>query len=281
MMLCCPRANAWGDEGHEVIGAIADHFLSPPVRVRVQSLLAGDATQLTARDIAHESTWADRYRDSDRNGSKVRYNQTRKWHYIDLELDGADLTAACFGRRETGPGMSAALGAADDCVVDKLEQFSGELRNPSTDAGELVLALQFVLHLVGDLHQPLHAGDDRDQGGNGKFVTAPGMRSGNLHHYWDTEFVALLGPNAADIAQRLIAQITPAERARWSAGTPDDWAMESYAIAKAQVYGPLPVSSGTSYALTPGYVADATRVTAEQLSKAGVRLAWVLNRALQ
>src|SRR5208282_5562786 len=87
LTLFCAAAFAWGDEGHEVIGLIADHYLEPGVRSRVHVLLAMDASGLTAKDIAHESTWADKYRDSDRDTTKVRYDRTRNWHFVDLELD--------------------------------------------------------------------------------------------------------------------------------------------------------------------------------------------------
>src|ERR1700744_2370899 len=98
LCLGADRAGAWGDEGHEVIGLIADHYLAPAVRTRVAALLAGDGTGLVARDIAGESTWADKYRDSDRDSSQVRYLQTRNWHFVDLEIQGPDLTGARGGR---------------------------------------------------------------------------------------------------------------------------------------------------------------------------------------
>ncbi len=275
-------AFAWGDEGHEVIGLIADAYLEPAIRDRVQALLAGDDTQLTAKDFAHEATWADKYRDSDRNTTKVRYNQTRNWHFVDLELDGVDVNGACFGRPALRAGTDASVGPADDCVIDKIEEFIAELKRPATGVRERRLALEFLLHFIGDLHQPLHAGDDHDRGGNGKIVTAPEIAPGSLHHYWDTEFVARLGANEAEIAQRLIARITASERAKWSIGTPTDWAMESFSVAKSHAYGLLPAASTANhYELSAAYVSDATTVTAEQLSKAGVRLAHVLNQELR
>ena len=275
-------AFAWGDEGHEVVGLIADAYLEPAVRGRVQALLAGDDTDLTVKDIAHEATWADKYRDFDRNTTKVHYNQTRNWHFVDLELDGADVSSACFGRPALPAGADASAGPADDCVIDKIDQFSAELKSSATGARERRLALEFLLHFVGDLHQPLHAGDDHDRGGNDKIAAAPGTAPGSLHHYWDTVFVARLGANETEIAQRLIAGITPSERAKWSSGTPTDWAMESFAVAKSHAYGLLPAASAAKhYELPAAYVADATTVTAQQLSKAGVRLAYVLNQALR
>jgi hypothetical protein len=281
--LCIGRpAGAWGDEGHEIIGLIAQHYLTPAVRARVEALLATDETGLCDRDIAHESTWADKYRDSDRDGSKRRYYQTRNWHFVDLEIDGPDLNRACDGRPPLPAGTPASRGPEENCIVDKIEEFRIELRSPGTDSRERLRALQFLLHFVGDIHQPLHAADDHDQGANRKMASAPGIGAGNLHHDWDTEFVARLGAAERDGADRLIARITDEERRQWSRGTPADWAMESFSVAKTHAYGLLPApEQGRFYVLPESYVADAVRVTAERLSRAGVRLAAVLNQALQ
>lgn len=278
---------AWGDEGHEVIGRIAEYYLKPAVQARVLALLRQDDTRLVERDMAHESTWADKYRDSDRNGDKRRYLGTRDWHFVDLEITGMDLSSACYGRRPLAArplptDVPASVGPAEDCVVDKIDQFYAELENPATPEAERRVALQFLLHLVGDLHQPLHASDDHDQGGNRKLVSGPGIGLNNLHHDWDVEFVMRLGASDTDIAHQLIARITAAERGRWSSGTPLDWAVETYAVSKQHAYGMLPAPSGVSrYELSQAYVDDATEVTAKQLSKAGVRLASMLNRALE
>jgi hypothetical protein len=275
-------AAAWGDEGHEIIGMIAEHYLQPAVRTRVDALLRQDDSGLVERDMAHEADWADKYRDSDRDTSKRRYLATRDWHFVDLELGDVDVTRACHGRPALPADVPASIGPAEDCIIDKIEQFAAELKDPRTSAQERVAALQYLLHLVGDLHQPLHASDDHDQGGNRKLVVAPGIAPSNLHHDWDTEFVARLGASAGDIARVLTARITDADRARWSAGTPLDWALETYAVSQQHAYGPLPaVGAGAQYRLSQAYVDDATAVTAQQLSKAGVRLAAMLNRALE
>src|SRR5438552_2596573 len=81
-------AHAWGDEGHQIIGLIADHYLDSGVRAQVNLLLASDASGLTSgTDIAHEATWADRFRDSDRT-TGPHYTRTHLWHYVDIELSG-------------------------------------------------------------------------------------------------------------------------------------------------------------------------------------------------
>jgi hypothetical protein len=275
-------AHAWGDEGHETIALIAERYLTAATRARVTLILAGDDSGLVASDIAHEATWADKYRDSDRNGTRERYEATRNWHFVDLEIHGgADLNRACYGRPQLPAGTAASAGPAEDCVVDKIEEFSAELAGSHTSERERRLALQYLLHLVGDLHQPLHASDDHDQGGNRKFASGPGLPENNLHHDWDTAFVERLGPNPAAIAQRLTADLSDAELRHGALGTPDDWARETFAVARNHAYGmlPAPELSG-QYRLTDAYLADAVAVTAEQLQKAGVRLAFVLNRCL-
>jgi len=85
----------------------------------------------------------------------------------------------------------------------------------------------FLLHFIGDLHQPLHAAHDRDRGGNDKKVSAAGQASGNLRHYWDDVFVEQLGPNAKSIASDLTGHISDDQIRQWSQGTASDWAMEA------------------------------------------------------
>lgn len=272
-------ARAWGDEGHEVIGLIAQSRLDPVARKKVDALLAADTDTLTAPNIAAASTWADKFRDSNRNGAR---QNTGMWHFVDLEISGPDLDQACFGHPALPAGTLASNGPAQDCVVDKIDEFAAELAAPSTAMSERIVALKFLLHLVGDLHQPLHASDDHDEGGNKKRVSAAGLRSETLHHYWDTEFVEQLGPNPQQIAATLIPRISPSDARRWAQGTPADWAMELFDLAKVDAYGELPAPNARGkYRLTDVYVAMADRDVAMQLSKAGVRLAVMLNRALR
>jgi hypothetical protein len=175
----CP-AFAWGDEGHEIIALIAEHYLDSAARAKMAMLLAADTDTLTAHNIASEATWADKYRDSDRFTTKIRYQETRLWHFVDIELSEPDILSACFGHPPLPSGVPASEGPPRTCVVDKIDQFAAELGNPATAAPEQLLALKFLLHFVGDLHQPLHAADDHDAGGTKKIVAAGGLHSGNL-----------------------------------------------------------------------------------------------------
>src|SRR5580765_5110154 len=157
-----PRsALAWGDEGHRIVALVADQFLETAIREKIAAMLAADADTLTAHDIASAATWADRHRDSDRNGDRQHYQQTRNWHFVDVELGDPNLDRACLGHPALPAGTVASNGPAETCIVDKIEQFVAELADPHTDPDERLVALKFVLHLVADLHQPLHAADDQ------------------------------------------------------------------------------------------------------------------------
>jgi hypothetical protein len=102
-------AYAWGDLGHEVVGLIASNYLDPAVRTKVNAILTGDTTHLTANTmIDSEATWADKFRDS----SSAHRSQTAKWHFVDIEITAPNLTTACFGR----PALTWSSSAARACA---------------------------------------------------------------------------------------------------------------------------------------------------------------------
>jgi hypothetical protein len=277
-----PTAHAWGDSGHKVVALVASHYLDAPVRRKVEAILATDTTHLTpGTSLAEEATWADRYRESDRRTSKVIYELTMNWHFANIAIDGsADLDSACFNHPPAA--AKASEGPARSCIVDRINAFAAELADPNTDADERRIALQFVLHLIGDLHQPLHASDDDDLGGNKKTVIAPALPAGSLHHYWDTVVVEQLGNSPEAIARMLIRTTPRAQIESWSQGDPTSWALQSFALSKLHVYGGLsqPGADGT-YSLSDAYRKESVNLVARQLARAGVRLAKVLNEALK
>lgn len=267
-------ALAWGREGHAVVAQIARGYLTPKAAAAVDALLAADTDALTAPDLGARASWADAWRKDHR--------ETTEWHFADVELDHPDLAAACFGFPASASPASA--GPAKDCVVGRLDAFEKELADPKTDPAERLLAFKFVLHFVGDLHQPLHAADNQDRGGNCVPLALGGPRTVNLHSYWDTVALEAIEPDADKLATKLTAQITPADRKTWEKGDAKAWAMESYAIAKSTVYtlGSKPgcANDATPLPLPTGYDQAAQAAIALQLKKAGVRLALELNRAL-
>ena len=269
------RAQAWGYEGHQIIADIARDLLTPAARAKIDALLATDTDTLTAHDMASEATWADAFRGAG-------HRETAQWHFTDVELAKPDLTSACFGFPPAG--VPASAGPAQDCVVDKVEEFEAELRDPGTPAPERLLALKFLLHFVGDLHQPLHVSDNQDRGGNCVRLALGGPRTTNLHAYWDTTVVQAIGADPQAVASVLEAQITPAERSAWELGAPRSWAMESFGVATTVAYTaysrPGCDSDAAPITLPPSYPVRAQAAAALQLKRAGVRLALELKRAL-
>jgi S1/P1 Nuclease len=267
-------ALAWGSEGHEIVAALARDYLTPQVRGKVDQILATDQDTLTAHDMLSESNWADRYR--------TEHKETGEWHYVDIELDHPDLKGACFGFPISD--SAASKGPAHDCVVNKVSEFTRELASSATPAAERLLALKFLLHFMGDMHQPLHDVDNHDKGGNCVLLNLGGPRQVNLHGYWDTVVVQDLGDDAQAVAATLAQRITPENKATWEKGGPEDWALEGFQLAQSVVYtigskpgcasDPVPISLPSEYEKT------AREVAAVQLEKAGVRLATLLNRAL-
>jgi hypothetical protein len=137
------------------------------------------------------------------------------------------------------------------------------------------LALRFVAHLVGDMHQPLHAGRAADRGGVDMRVSHNGAAT-NLHFFWDRDLVDLESGNDEEIAKRLIANLTEAERLQWQTGDPTQWTNESLALVRSHAY-----NMESSDNLSNDYVERARPVVRTRLVQAGVRLAWLLNTALK
>jgi hypothetical protein len=275
-LLAPQHAHAWGDDGHKVVALIAEHYLTPGVRRTVTSMLVVDTDPLTKHDIASEATWADKYRN--------HHRETSKWHFVDIELDHPDITAACFGREPLPAETLASNGPPDACILDKINQFVEELKVSSVDPEERLVALKFILHFVGDVHQPLHTSDNYDRGGNLVKVMVEGFNHRSrdeLHGFWDTQFVDDLGDSPKAIADQLLDRITPEQKAKWEQGSVDDWAMEAFLISKRDAYGDPPLSKDTVQHLDAAYVAEAEKDVALQLSRAGVRLAFLLNKVLQ
>lgn len=269
-------ALAWGFEGHQIVADIARAELTPAVRAKVDAILMTDTDDLTGHDMAAEATWADVYRS---HGGRA----TAQWHFVDTEIDGsADIDAACFGHPASDGAASS--GPSRDCVVDKVREFAAELGDRATPPAERLLALKFLLHLVGDLHQPLHASDNHDRGGNCVLLALGGSRTQNLHAFWDTGVVEALGGDPAQVAAKLRARITPALRQQWQRGDPVSWASEAFQVARSSAYtigspagcpqDPSPVS------LPSDYPRRAQAAAALQLERAGVRLGTLLNRSL-
>jgi hypothetical protein len=285
LLLAAAPAAAWGDLGHEVTALIAYRHLTARARTALDALLASDSDSLTAPDFASRATWADKYRNTHR--------ETAAWHFVDIEIgraapDRPDLAAACFGFPPGSAGQAASAGPAQDCVVNKINEFFAELKNPATPPAERLLALKFLIHFIGDLHQPLHTADHADRGGNCVALSpSPDGHDNNLHAFWDVGAVESLGHGAAQIAAALDAQITLADMQTWTSGDSSAWTMESFALGSKDAYAlsrplaALPTCQAQgAIALSAEYQTQAAQDAALQLKRAGIRMAGLLNNAL-
>jgi hypothetical protein len=243
---------AWGSEGHRIVAEIAEQYLGPATAHEVRDLLAIE----NATTLAEVANWADEIRGQRRN--------TAPWHFVDIP----------FSAQAYDPERDCPRG---NCVVAKFDEFIAELRDRNLPPAQRLEVLKFVVHFVADVHQPLHASNSNDRGGNEIKVRFLGHWT-NLHAVWDT---GILGPavrgDERAYARRLVRSITSGEIAKWRDGSAADWANESHAVVQRVIYSALP--HGPGY-LPASYERAALPIVNEQLEKAGVRLAAVLNAVL-
>lgn len=234
-------AHAWGFETHRMIAGLAELQLTPAARTQVQTLLA----QEPGATLSSISTWADESRD----------RRTGQWHYVNFENSDCKYDAGRYC-------------ADGQCVVDAITEQVKLLRSAAPDVERLV-ALKFVVHLVADVHQPLHAGFGADKGGNLYQLQIFG-KGGNLHSLWDTALVVNRPGGSATIRDELSAQIkataAPADPA------PLDWAIESCKLVAAPDFYP------DSRKVDEQYQAAHDADLKARLGAAARRLAAVLNK---
>jgi len=245
------HAFAWGTKGHEIAASVALHELDRAARIQVAALLGSDSM------LVEGANWADEIRS--------RRRDTARWHFVDIPLN-----APYFDSQRDCP-MQA-------CVVAQIDKDVQVLANPKLERAVRAEALLFLVHFVADLHQPLHTEDNDDKGGNEVRVLLGGERT-NLHRVWDVDVVEPLGPDVAAIADDIERTLTPAQRKIWENGTPADWANETHAIARDQIYPPL--MGEREVRLSRAYLWREAPLARQLLAKAGLRLAWLLNSTLK
>jgi hypothetical protein len=267
-----PAALAWSALGHRMVGAIAERHLTPAAEARVRELLAGEPDP-TLSGVAY---WADALRNED----PPRFKLTSRWHYINAQGGGCgfDLVRDC---------------PDGGCVVAQIERQRAILADPAQPREARRDALKFLVHLVGDAHQPMHAGDRPDAGGNGYQISlatalepesyakdkyVDGVMGTNLHSVWDYYILGAAGFGAggdavAPYANKLDAlPWPPSDEAPLFA--PMAWAKESCRLIGARHLYP------DGHKLDDAYL-DAMRPLAEQrIRQAAWRLATILNDTL-
>jgi hypothetical protein len=251
----------WGDLGHQTIAVIARQNLDSVTLARISALLPKDETLETV------STWADVI--------KRERTWTKPWHYIDLPVR-SEVTLKNLPRY-----------CADSAnLITQLKKEIQELKSPMGDTMVRQDDLKYLVHFVEDLHLPLHCAGDDDRGGNEKIVWYqkpgdPAPVKMNLHLLWDLLIEAQPIETAETFGKKLNVEITPAEKTLWRKGWIDEWALETYGVAKNVVYKgwkPGPTPKDDPVKLDKDYYRKMRPVAEEQMKKAGVRLAYVLER---
>lgn len=236
-------AFGWGQKGHDTTAAIAERHLTPAAKKAVDSIFNG-------RSIIYWSNWLD-------NASHTPdYAYTKTWHYKNVDKDV---------RYEEAPAHPAGD------VVTAIKAQIESLSNPATTHADRELSLKILVHIVGDLHQPMHMGHATDLGGNRVKMKFFG-RDNNLHSIWDSSIPESGHKWSYTEWADQLDRATPAEEALIVQGTIDDWAKQTLAIA-TQIYETTPPESNISY----NEVAFWTPTVEDQFLLGGLRLAHILN----
>jgi S1/P1 Nuclease len=257
--LGCSPALAWGPEGHKIVGDIARHYLSATAKENIRAMLGND-------NLAAISSWADEVR--------PQRPETYDWHFVDIPTNAAGFSEErdCYRPRERGPFSQT---DRHNCVVDRITLFRRTLADQNASLQDRIEALKFLVHFVGDIHQPMHAIEEA-RGGNDIQVMAFGTnRCGdtacNLHYEWDVGLIDHTGRSETAYVRYLEQMI--ARRKLRASGTPEDWANESFHWAKRAW-----LNEGGE--VTEEYYRRNIHIVDDRLALAGLRLAAMLNQTL-
>lgn len=248
-------AHAWGDKGHRLIAAAAWTNLSPQTKAAIAELIgSGEEAFLAA------SRWADEVRPQRR--------ETAPWHYVNVPLSASGYDA----KRDCPTGR---------CIVAKIPELMRVAADKASAVEQRADALKFVIHLIGDLHQPFHVGDNNDRGGNDTWVKMPDGRMLRLHEFWDVTILEdatyIIQPIERAIGRTFLLD-SDSERA----GTIAEWTNDSHEIARDFAPALLAARSDggtrdTPYVLPPEYIDEARRAAHARLYHASMNLGAVLH----
>lgn len=238
-----PEALAWGQTGHRVTGAIAERHLSDEARAAVRLILGPET-------LAEASTWADFMRASP---EPFWQEAAGPWHYVTVPPGS---THAEVGAPPEGDAVTA------------LARFEKTLRDETAPLAERQLALRFAIHIIGDLHQPLHVGNGNNRGGNDIRVRYH-REPTNLHSVWDSGMIDRQQLSYSEMTDWLDARITPEQLQAWSDTDPQTWLRESAEI-RDRIY---PQGDEIGYDYDFAHLATLQR----RLQQGGVRIAVYLN----
>lgn len=246
-------AHAWGRLGHRLVARLAYDQLTPQARAEI-ALLLSDEAEPTLAGIAN---WADDLRDNDPDLGK----RTSRWHYVNMASKDCVYEVA----RDCRNG---------DCVVEAIRRQSAILADRSKPKAERLQALKFVVHFVGDVHQPLHASNTNDRGGNDFQINYRGEGS-NLHSLWDSGLLKSAGLDEDAYLRRLQALPTPSDAAKpLLPSAPVQWAEQSCKAVTQPGFYPARAKLDDSYYVRYRPVAE------QRLREGGAHLAQLLNATL-
>ena len=249
LAIAAPAAQAWGPAGHRMIAELAQRELSPAARMQVAWLLGSH----DAHALAGIAGWADDLRHDP--ARRALGKRTARLHFINFASSDCHYRAA----RDCPDGQ---------CVVAAIERYGRILGDPSRGRAERAQALRFLVHFVGDVHQPLHASPLGDRGGN-RFQLQFAGRGTNLHAIWDTPVPVRPGLGWREQADRLARPSLPE-----GDGTPSQWAEESCRVVRdGGIYPPR-------HRIDAAYPARHRPVAERRIRQAAARLAALLDRAL-
>lgn len=240
----------WGLTGHRVVAEIAQQHLSKKAKKELKKLIGKET-------LAWWANWPDFIK------SDTSWNHASKWHYVDLP--GHMEKEAFIADLKKLPGKN---------LYTQIPAMVEQLKDKSLPIEQRQVALRFLIHLVGDLHQPLHVGRDEDQGGN-KIVVYWFDKKTNLHSLWDSMLIEYQQYSYTEYA-RLLNIATPEQVKAWQSSSLEDWFYESHVISDS-IYDATPSESKLSYR----YNYQFQHVLDQQLLKGGVRLAALLNEAFK
>jgi hypothetical protein len=250
----------WGAKGHQIVADIAYSRLSTQTKQNLK-LLLGDET------LAQISTWADEVR--------KQHDESYGWHFVDIPKDaqGFDDARDCFRPQEKHKNAN---NDHQNCAVDRIGFFQRVLADRNAPREQRVEALKWLVHFVGDLHQPLHAIDEARGGNDIKLVAFGSPRCGdydcNLHWAWDTLILEHKGLSEQDYVKDEL-RLIEAEKLEAGSGGPVEWANESHLEAR-KIMNEKPAAIDEAYYRANVHLVD------QKLALAGLRLAALLNRAL-
>ena len=247
---------AWGPKGHAIVADIAASRLTPIAKQNLQLLLGADS-------LASIASWADSVR--------KEHDESYDWHFVDIPKDAAGFSEErdCFRPQDK---HKDALTDHHNCVVDRIGMFQKILGDEKASHADRLEALKWLVHFVGDLHQPLHAIDEARGGNDIKLAVFGSPKCGdydcNLHWAWDTLLLEHTGYSEEEYVGRLNTLIAQKHLENQAAGTPVDWANESHLQAR-HIIEAKPAAIDDAY-----YQANIELVN-QKLALAGLRLAAV------